>query len=50
MLKEELAACVAIRNQDKRTINWEFTNNKARDKMARHYPTVPEVYVPPEFI
>ena len=50
MLKEELAACVEIRNQEKRKINWEFTTAKARDKMTNHYPKVPEEYTPPEFI
>lgn len=50
MLAEELAACVALRNKEKRTINWEFTCDKARDKMVRHYPKVNSVYVPPEFI
>lgn len=50
MLKEELAACVAMRNREKRAIEWEFTTSKAREKLANHYPKVPEVYVPSEFI
>lgn len=50
MLKEELAACVALRNKEKRTIKWEFTCAKARDKMSNHYPKVPDEYKSPEFI
>ena len=50
MLAEELEACVAFRNKERRTINWEFTCVKARDKMASHYPKVDKVYVPSEFI
>lgn len=50
MLKEELEACVALRNKEKRTITWEFTVDKARVKMANHYPKVSGEYLPPEFI
>lgn len=50
MLKEELSECVAQRNEEKATINWEFTTAKAREKLKRQYPSVPEVYVAPEFI
>jgi hypothetical protein len=50
MLKEELAACVDLRNKEKRTITWEFTVTKARTKMAKHYPKVSGEYLPPELI
>lgn len=50
MLKEELAACVEARNKEMRTITWEFTTIKARDKLTSHYPQVPEVYISPEFL
>lgn len=50
MLAEELAACVAVRNKEKRKINWEFNCTNARDKMSRHYPKVNNEYVPPIFI
>ena len=49
MLSSELAACVEYRNQERRTINWQFTSGKARDKMKRHYPTIDEEYKPPVF-
>jgi len=50
MLKEELTACVSMRNQEKRKINWEFTTAKAREKLGSQYPAVSQEYVPPEFI
>lgn len=50
MLKEELAECVAMRNEAKRKINWEFTISKARKKLAKHYPKIENVYTPLEFI
>ena len=50
MLAEELEACVTFRNKEKRTINWEFTCVKAREKMNRHYPKVEKEYIPPQFI
>ena len=46
MLSRELEACVKYRNQEGRTINWQFTSGKARDKMKRHYPTINEEYTP----
>ena len=50
MLREELAECVAMRNREKRKIKWEFTTTKARIKLKNHYPKVPDVYTPSEFI
>lgn len=50
MLKEELTTCVEMRNQEQRTINWEFTTAKAREKLESQYPKIPNTYVPPEFI
>lgn len=50
MLKKELEECVAQRNKEGKTINWEFTVAKAREKLGKHYPEVPNEYVPPEFI
>lgn len=50
MLKKELAECVAMRNEAKRKINWEFTISKARKKLTKHYPKIENVYTPSEFI
>ena len=50
MLKEEIEACVGERNKEGRTIKWEFTNGKAREKLERHYPKVTKKYKPVQFI
>ena len=38
-LKNEVYALVEERNRIKATVNWNFTKNKARQKLERHYPT-----------
>lgn len=38
-LREEVAACVAARNEEGVAIEWMFDVGTARTKMARHYPT-----------
>ncbi|MCW8172400.1 hypothetical protein D8S78_07335 [Natrialba swarupiae] len=35
--------CVAERNETNVTINWQFTNENARTKLHRLYPTLEEV-------
>jgi hypothetical protein len=38
-LKAEIAAWEVQRNQEKATINWQFTVEKARVKMGKSYPS-----------
>lgn len=37
-LKREVKAWVEERNQKRITVNWQFTNEKAREKFSRFYP------------
>ncbi len=39
-LTREVLAWVVQRNAKQATINWQFTQNKARDKFKRFYPTL----------
>ena len=39
-LKEELQICEQDRNNRCAKINWEFTTDKARRKLGKHYPKV----------
>jgi len=39
-MKEEASAWQQHRNNKKATINWQFTNNDARIKLKRLYPTI----------
>jgi hypothetical protein len=38
-LKTEIAAWQQQRNEDAATVNWQFTNRKARTKFKRFYPS-----------
>ena len=40
ILREELKAWETDHNQDAVPINWQFTNDKARIKLARLYPDI----------
>ena len=39
-LRDEIRAWAGKRNQQKVTINWQFTKNKARKKLGKHYRNV----------
>ena len=39
-LTAQVAACVAERNAARATIKWQFTLDKAREKLARHYQKI----------
>lgn len=39
-LKREIQMCERDRNNRKATITWEFTTDKAREKLGKHYPEV----------
>ena len=39
-MKKEAGAWQQHRNNKKATINWQFTNNEARIKLKRFYPTI----------
>lgn len=39
-MKEEVKAWQNHRNNKEATINWQFTNDKARVKLKRLYPTI----------
>ena len=39
-LEREVLAWVEQRNAKQATINWQFTQNKARDKFKRFYPNI----------
>ncbi len=41
ILAEEIAAWELERNKDKATIQWQFNKSKAREKLGRHYPMIP---------
>lgn len=41
-LAQEVAAWETVRNAAKATIDWRFTSDKARAKLSRLYPSVPE--------
>lgn len=41
-LQQEVAAWEAVRNAAKAAIDWRFTSDKARSKLSRLYPSVPE--------
>ena len=49
MLINELSACVEERNLQEKKIDWQFTSERARKKLKRHYPAVGKTYKPPEF-
>ena len=38
-LKTEIAAWEQKRNEAKETTNWQFTTEKAREKLVKHYPS-----------
>ena len=40
ILKKEVMKWIKRRNRDKIKINWQFTNDKARDKFKRHYSNI----------
>ena len=40
-LKEQIEAWQKKRNEEKATIDWQFSTPKARKKLARHYPSTP---------
>lgn len=40
-LKQKIEAWQQTRNQEKATVNWQFSTPKARKKLARHYPSTP---------
>ncbi len=42
-LRSEVAAWETERNEMDVTINWQFTNEDARTKLHRLYPTIEEV-------
>lgn len=39
LLRNEVAACTRMRNEERKTINWIFTKEKADEKFFRHYVT-----------
>jgi hypothetical protein len=39
-LTAHVAACVAQRNADRTTVQWQFTLNKARIRLSRHYQKI----------
>jgi hypothetical protein len=39
-LRAHVNACVAERNARRATVNWQFTLDKAREKLSRHYQKV----------
>ena len=39
-LSAQVAACVADRNAARATVKWQFTLDKARQKLARHYQKI----------
>jgi DDE superfamily endonuclease len=39
-MKQEVKAWQEVRNNKEATINWQFTNDKARVKLKRLYPTI----------
>lgn len=41
-LEQEVAAWETVRNDAKATIDWRFTCDKARTKLSRLYPSMPE--------
>jgi transposase len=42
ILKRQVKAWEEKRNEAKRQIQWKMTVNEARDKLLRHYPSIPE--------
>jgi len=40
-LKREIAAWERTRNEEKATVEWQFTTSKARKKLKNHYPSTP---------
>ena len=40
-LKERITAWETRRNEEKASVNWQFTTAKARRKMANQYPSTP---------
>lgn len=40
VLTREVSACERERNKNKVTVQWEFSKEKARDKLRRHYLNV----------
>jgi len=43
ILTTEVKAWTAERNQKGITVNWQFTNDKAREKFYRFYPKIPKI-------
>ncbi len=41
ILAKEIAAWERERNKAKATIHWQFNKNKARERLSRHYPMIP---------
>ena len=41
VLKERIALWQEKRNEEKATVNWQFSTSKARKKLKRHYPSTP---------
>ncbi|MCS4054454.1 hypothetical protein GGQ06_003061 [Salinibacter ruber] len=39
LLEEQTAAWSRSRNDEKATVDWQFTTEKARETFSRHYPT-----------
>jgi hypothetical protein len=39
-LRQEVLAWAAKRNVDRTTVNWRFSQTKARSKLQRHYQDV----------
>jgi hypothetical protein len=39
-LRDEVEAWTKQRNANRATVNWQFTQTKARSKLARHYQSV----------